>query len=216
MGLRFLIGKKLLGRRFKSSWSLDFLMGQRSNCTCRFLILWFLQFGNYLDFLVGSQNGLWLLDPNYLYPCNLLWASWDVVMILIGLRLKFEVQTLKYTHKPQHQRLSGTNGTVGCPRGGSNLHRRHLREGKNQPISISSNIQCQFRPQLVAQGLWKSVRKSWTNFAWAGKRNAHGKHERVTRQWSISSQHTSTITYNAAPRVSYFSAFHFFCNTDQW
>ena len=34
--------------------------------------------------------------------------------------------------------------------------------------------------------------------------NAHGKHERVTRQ---SSQHTSTIT-SAAPRVWHFSAFH--------
>ena len=38
--------------------------------------------------------------------------------------------------------------------------------------------------------------------------NAHGKPERVTRQWSISSQHTCTITYTAAPRVWHFSAFH--------
>ena len=38
--------------------------------------------------------------------------------------------------------------------------------------------------------------------------NAHGKHERVTRQRSISSQHTSTITCTAAPRVWHFSAFH--------
>ena len=35
--------------------------------------------------------------------------------------------------------------------------------------------------------------------------NVHGKHERVTRQ---SSQHTSTITYTAAPRVWHFSVFH--------
>ena len=35
--------------------------------------------------------------------------------------------------------------------------------------------------------------------------NVHGKHERVTRQCS---QHTSTITCTAAPRVWYFSAFH--------
>ena len=39
--------------------------------------------------------------------------------------------------------------------------------------------------------------------------NAHGKYERVTRQWSISSQHTSPITCTAAPRVWHFSAFHF-------
>ena len=38
--------------------------------------------------------------------------------------------------------------------------------------------------------------------------NAHGKHERVMRQWSISSQHTSTITCTAVPRVWHFSAFH--------
>ena len=38
--------------------------------------------------------------------------------------------------------------------------------------------------------------------------NVHGKHERVTRQSSISSQHTSTITCTAAPRVWHFSAFH--------
>ena len=36
--------------------------------------------------------------------------------------------------------------------------------------------------------------------------NAHGKHERVTRQ---SSQHTSTMTCTDAPRVWHFSAFHF-------
>ena len=42
--------------------------------------------------------------------------------------------------------------------------------------------------------------------------NAHGKHERVTRQWSISSQHTSTITCTAAPRVWHFSAFHCYGN----
>ena len=38
--------------------------------------------------------------------------------------------------------------------------------------------------------------------------NAHGKHERVMRQGSISSQHTSTITCTVAPRVWHFSAFH--------
>ena len=39
------------------------------------------------------------------------------------------------------------------------------------------------------------------------KQNAHGKHERVTRQ---SSQHTSAITCTDAPRVRHFSAFHFY------
>jgi len=39
--------------------------------------------------------------------------------------------------------------------------------------------------------------------------DAHGKPERVTRQWLISSQHTSTITCTAAPRVWHFSAFQF-------
>ena len=38
--------------------------------------------------------------------------------------------------------------------------------------------------------------------------NAHGKHERVTRQ---SSRHTSTTTCTAAPRVWHFSAFHLSC-----
>jgi len=33
--------------------------------------------------------------------------------------------------------------------------------------------------------------------------------ETVMRQWSISSQHTSTITCTAAPRVWHFSAFHY-------
>ena len=45
--------------------------------------------------------------------------------------------------------------------------------------------------------------------------NAHGKHERVTRQWSIYSQHTSTITCTAAPRVwhfHYFSVTRLFAN----
>ena len=38
---------------------------------------------------------------------------------------------------------------------------------------------------------------------------AHGKHERVTRQLVIdSSQHTSTTTCTAVPRVWHFSAFH--------
>ena len=41
------------------------------------------------------------------------------------------------------------------------------------------------------------------------KQNAHSKHERVTRQWSISSQHTSTITCTPVPRVWHFSVFHF-------
>ena len=38
--------------------------------------------------------------------------------------------------------------------------------------------------------------------------NTHGKPERVTRQCSVSNQHTSTITCTAAPRVWHFSAFH--------
>ena len=41
------------------------------------------------------------------------------------------------------------------------------------------------------------------------KQNVHGKHERVTRQSLISSQHTSTITCTAVPRVWHFSAFQF-------
>ena len=45
------------------------------------------------------------------------------------------------------------------------------------------------------------------------KQNAHGKHERVTRQSSISSKHTSTITCTAAPRVWHFSAFHCLCSS---
>ena len=40
------------------------------------------------------------------------------------------------------------------------------------------------------------------------EQNAHAKHERVTRQCSVSNQHTSTITCTAAPRVWDFSAFH--------
>ena len=40
------------------------------------------------------------------------------------------------------------------------------------------------------------------------EQNAHAKHERVTRQCSVSNQHTSTITCTAAPRVWHFSAFH--------
>ena len=43
--------------------------------------------------------------------------------------------------------------------------------------------------------------------------NVHGKHERVTRQLVIkSSQHTSTITCTAAPRVWHLSAFHCNCS----
>ena len=38
------------------------LMGQRSNCSCLFMILWFSQFTGYLDPLIGSHKGLWLLD----------------------------------------------------------------------------------------------------------------------------------------------------------
>jgi len=43
---------------------------------------------------------------------------------------------------------------------------------------------------------------------WQEQNNAHGKHERVMRQCSVSNQHTSTITCTAAPRVWHFSAFH--------
>ena len=44
------------------------------------------------------------------------------------------------------------------------------------------------------------------------KQNVHDKHERVTRQCSVSNQHTSAITCTAAPRVWHFSAFHFMCH----
>ena len=47
-GSRFLISKKC-------AWWLDFI-GQRSNWSCMFLILWFLQFGGYLDLLISSQK----------------------------------------------------------------------------------------------------------------------------------------------------------------
>ena len=43
--------------------------------------------------------------------------------------------------------------------------------------------------------------------------NAHGKHERVTRQ---SSQHTSTITCTAVPRVWHFSVFHWYSIEASW
>ena len=39
-----------------------FFMGQRSNCSHAFLILWFLPFRGHLDSLVGSQKGFWSLD----------------------------------------------------------------------------------------------------------------------------------------------------------
>ena len=63
--------------------------------------------------------------------------------------------------------------------------------------------------KISCTSLSKSVRNSWANFTQAEtKQNTDGKYERVMRQWSISSQHTSPITCTAAPRLLHFSAFH--------
>ena len=42
----------------------------RSDCSHVFLILWFSQFGGYLDLLIGSSKGLWLLDSVLILVAN--------------------------------------------------------------------------------------------------------------------------------------------------
>ena len=83
---------------------------------------------------------------------------------------------------------------------------RDVQERRGPGRTLAGHVPGQARHWL--RHWWKSVRNSWAN-SWAGtKQNAHGKNERITRQWSISNQHTSTITCTAVPRVWHFSAFH--------
>ena len=51
-------------------------MGQRSNWSCAFMILWFSQFRGYFDPLISAQKGLWLLDSILIWSQTLLHGTY--------------------------------------------------------------------------------------------------------------------------------------------